>query len=215
MTLSELAALPEAQASVKTIRHRIHRGWDIEDAVRKPPGGKQPQIMVNFRTTQWALIDLANSEFNTCGLCYSSIYNRVVKYGWNIEEALTEPVDSAHNNGNTARIKEDWHRFDYFGKSLTVSELSRLEFCKVNRGTLWQRLVVLKWPLAKALLTPKYPDKGYKERTPNMTKEEREYWDNWLITPLEVILKRCEEHWEAERAGGLPQRKTPGWGRQI
>ena len=137
-----------------------------------------------------------------CPVKESTIYARLGR-GMNIVEAITTKPHQTRK------------KYLYKGKMRSAAYLAELPECKVSRGTLWQRLVVLKWPLAKALLTPKYPDKGYKERTPNMTKEEREYWDNWLITPLEVILKRCEEHWEAERAGGLPQRKTPGWGRQI
>lgn len=100
----------------------------------------------------------------------------------------------------------------YKGKQMTISEVVALPECKIGRTLLAKRLREGMSP-EEAVTKPKRvrkPKKSKEEAEPfskpsvdavaegRMTQEERDYWDEWLATPVKVILKRCEEYWDGK-----------------
>lgn len=213
MTISELVALPGVDISEAALRNRLDRGWSLTDAVKAPKRTRRGFIKVPFNGSDWLLYDLVRSEYNTSGMNQMGIYNRIFRYGWSVEDAITKPPvrNSDKSRFSTSRKKEDWYTFDYFGTEMTISQLAKLPCCAVERPVLHERLVRLKWPLYRALTFPKYPKNRYSK---NMTEAERAYWDKWLATPMEIIRERSMKFWEEEQKTYFSQSRY-GFGHKL
>lgn len=213
MTITELAELPGVDISAAALRNRLDRGWSLMDAVNTPKQKNRSTKHVMFRGVDWLLYDLVNSEFNTSGMDQTRVYNRIFKYHWSVEDAITKTSIRNKDKGrfNTGCKKGDWRRYDYFGSKLTIGQLAKLPCCVVEQNVLHMRLVVLKWDLYKALTFPKYPKNRYSK---NMTEAEREYWDKWLATPMEIIRERSMKFWEEEQKTYFSQSRY-GFGHKL
>ena len=84
----------------KTVELRVRRNWDIEDALLTPKGRKNPikrvTTLVKFKGAKHSLREL---QENFSNLSYQTIYNRVVNCGWDVEKALTTPLDKKPRKG--------------------------------------------------------------------------------------------------------------------
>lgn len=100
----------------------------------------------------------------------------------------------------------------YKGKQMTISEVVALPECKIGRNLLAKRIREGMTP-EEAVAKPKRVRKPRRSEQEEeifskpsvdavaegrMTQEERDYWDEWLATPVKVILKRCEEYWDGK-----------------
>lgn len=77
-----------------------------------------------------------------------TLQNRVVKLGWDPEEALTAPPGSI----------EPWiiHSVEAFGEAKSLAEWARDPRCRVDYNTLYRRIVQYgrPWPAERAITTP-------------------------------------------------------------
>lgn len=100
----------------------------------------------------------------------------------------------------------------YKNKQMTIKEVVNLPECKIGRSLLDKRLREGMSP-EEAITKPKRVRKPKKDSEKaeafsvpsvdavaegRMTQEERDHWDEWLATPVEVIIKRCEDYWDGK-----------------
>lgn len=100
---------------------------------------KRRTVFVTYGGTKISVATLA-ARF---GLSPNVVYERIVKHGWSVQDAIHTPV--IHRTANLT--------FAYKGKTYKLSELSKLAI--VSRRTLYARLTgPKKWNVADAVETP-------------------------------------------------------------
>ena len=184
MTVRELSKLPECVVSSKIISQRLHRGFSVYDAISLPVQDRKKRF-VKWKDEMVSLPKLVREEAVE-GIGYYHVVNRL-NSGWSIERALFTPK-------KFNRVTGGKHRYDYFGKQLTIMELSCLPCCVVGINTLRSRLEILHWDVYDALVLPS----RYNASEDRLSPEERQYWNRWLAMPIDMIKKRAEEFWLKE-----------------
>lgn len=135
-----------------------------------------------------------------CEVTYDRLCTKL-RSGMSVEDAI-------RNEKNRNK-----RRYLYKGKMMTVAEMLFLPECKVSRSCLVNRLARGMNPedaVQKKMRVRKPKDNDIRKEEGfyipsvdpvaegRMTQEERDHWDEWLATPLNVIIKRCEEYWDGK-----------------
>lgn len=82
MSLAEAAEI--ANMPYKQVHYRIKCGWSVEDALTMPLKTGKSKLRITCEKL---------------GLNYHTIYNRIYKYGWSFEEAISTPILGKGANG--------------------------------------------------------------------------------------------------------------------
>lgn len=76
-----------------TFSDRIHRGWDVDKALAKPP--KDPNRYVTLHGMQMPLKEACMK----LGVSYQMVKKRISSYGWDEQEALFTPAGATRKGG--------------------------------------------------------------------------------------------------------------------
>lgn len=100
---------------------------------------KRRTAYVTYNGVRQPIARLARS----LGLPPNVIYERIVKYGWSVDDAISAPIESRIAN----RV------FEYKGSLYTLSDLAKIAM--VNKRALYSRLTVQQnWTVETAVETP-------------------------------------------------------------
>ncbi|EJR67504.1 hypothetical protein IIO_00492 [Bacillus cereus VD115] len=99
--------------SRQTFSARRKRGWSLTDAITIPPltkdeiiaraKKKNPQKAPTFTEEQ-----VKRAKEN--GISYSTLYDRVKRYKWDLEEAISTPILSASQCGRIGKERSYWSK---------------------------------------------------------------------------------------------------------
>ena len=188
--LKQLSELPECHCSVAALRVRLQKDPDIEKAFKQPD--RKSIKRYEYKGKVYTIRQL--SELPECKISYSTLRKRLQEidlYEGNMELILTDTV-------SRSRV------FKYKDKRLTILQLLELPECNMSYIELRDNLIN-KHLDAYSVINKKYrkdkvarieSDPTYQSQYDTLTQEEREYWDEWLATPLDVIIERCLNYHE-------------------
>lgn len=121
-----------------TVNERLKRYWSIEKAFETPTEGQNIQYTYKGESktmSEWASI---------YDLPYDIVKARLNQYHWPIEEVLNTPIGESKRHNRMITYKSITKSLPEWSKEYNIT-------CK----TLWRRLFELKWPVERALTTPK------------------------------------------------------------
>lgn len=151
-TSEELAELsPLKDITGHDITTRLGHGWDWEDILNKPK--TQKNVKFEYNGKLYSAKELANMS-NIKGLSGSNIYTRIVKHGWDVERAITQPKNVKKQPLGCHR--DDKCLYEYNGKIYETYQL--LELSEVDGLTcadLTTRINHHHWDIERALTQPK------------------------------------------------------------
>ena len=208
-TVKQASSLPECVVSSVTLSARLHNGWSLDRAMTTPVGAIRKPFIVEWNGEKVSGQELVERE-GVEGLTCKMFYARVEQNGWNVDKALHTPL---LKRKRTIAPEGYETEVDFLGEKKTIYELSEMECCVVPIRTLYQRIIIYKMNVYTAMV--RHPNSQYKDP---FTKEEREYWDEWLCTPIETIKERAMEYWEDKPMKGLynqGMKPCAGWGEQC
>jgi len=160
----------------KILRSRLDDlDWSLEKAVSTPVKKKPYNQKYLYRGKYYTIKELAKiSEIGSTG-----IYSRIKKYGFSVEDAVEKP--------NMCRSAK---KYKYKNELLTVVEIEKKYGIlkstfnhRINNG----------WSIEKAIETPARP-KDDNDIVGITINENNKDWEEWLNTPVSVILDRIEKN---------------------
>lgn len=148
-TAKELAEMSRYDLSYHDITNRINEhGWTVEKAISTPKGRKNVEFQYNGKS--YTVKELYNMRINK-DLTYLQIKNRLLKYNWDVERAITQSSNNKkqpHGIGTCI--------FEYNGKqynSWELCQISKLEDLKPQDIT--DRINRRGWSVERAITQPK------------------------------------------------------------
>ena len=137
------------ELSYHDITNRINEhGWTVEKAISTPKGRRNTEFIYNNQN--YTIKELYNIRINK-DLTYSQIKNRLLKYNWDAERAITQP-----NN-----IKKQPHGvgtcvFEYNGQTYNSWELCQIsELEDLTPQDITDRINRKGWSVERAITQPK------------------------------------------------------------
>ena len=204
-TPEELAFLSPYNISAHDITTRInHHGWDIEDAISKPKMKKDYTYEYNGkRYTAKELLKFSNVD----GLTVGNIYSRINKYGWDIERAITQPLNVKIQPKGVGECNFHYNGKDY--NSYDLLQKSNIE--NLSQHNITNRINQCNWDVKKAISTPKkrrnilFNYKGNKYTSKELAEiGKKNGIEN--LTPGDIT-DRIRSGWSIEDAVSKPKRK--------
>ncbi|AID50209.1 hypothetical protein P4U03_30080 [Bacillus mycoides] len=92
-----------------TFKGRRKRGWSLIDSITKPPLSRE-ETLKRANECNRVLTDEQIQKAKENGLRYSTVYDRIKKLKWNIEEALTTPALSTKERMRRLKENSCWIR---------------------------------------------------------------------------------------------------------
>lgn len=133
----------------QTLRNHVFHGETITKAVEvMKRRSVYRKILITYNGKQWTITDLANSPLNISGCNTDVLRNRLLKYGWSIDRALTTPTDTSKSKpkyiykGKVYRSKKHMcvelglnsHKFNaYYNAGFSLDEAVELSLTKEVR----------------------------------------------------------------------------------
>lgn len=95
-----------------TFKSRRKRGWSLVDSMTKPPMS-QEEALKRANQRNRVLTDEQIQQARMNGLKRSTVYDRIKKLKWDIEEAISTPILSAEERGWRGKEASYWNRLRY------------------------------------------------------------------------------------------------------
>lgn len=178
-----------------------HHGWSIEKAINTPKGRKNTTFEYNKKF--FTVKQLYNIRINK-ELTYSQIKNRLLKYDWDVERAITQS-----NNVKKQPVAVGERIYEYNGKkynSYELCQLSQIEGLKPVDIT--TRINAHGWSVERAITVQK------KKMNQKFLFNNKEYSSHELaeLSPFDNITyhditDRIRHGWSVEKAVYTPKRK--------
>lgn len=98
--------------SRNTFEDRRKRGWNLVDAMIKPPMSREESLKRanQFNKNNRVLTDEQIQQARMNGLKRSTAYYRFKKLKWDIEKAITYPISSASERGRKGKEASPWSK---------------------------------------------------------------------------------------------------------
>lgn len=145
----ELADMSRYELSYHDITNRINEhGWTVEKAISTPKGRRNTEFLYNDKN--YTIKELYNIRINK-DLTYSQIKNRLLKYNWDAERAITQP-----NNNKKQPRGVGTCVFEYNGQLYNSWELCQIsELENLTPQDITDRINRRGWSVERAITQPK------------------------------------------------------------
>lgn len=222
-TAEQRAIAADNGLCMPTVYYRVNKlGWDVERAIKIPPHKgifteeQREQAMKNgisynalyTRLSQgWSMKEAINIPLNahrvltdeeyeiaeSNGISRSTAYDRVSNYLWEVEDAITMPLDKAKSYNS--RKGRHWSKIPKELKEQAAAN-------GISLSTLHKRLFDYHWSEKKAVSTP------VRQKIVSLSKEEiQTVIKNGLNTS--TVYSRLRAGWDKQKAISTPP-KTKG-----